>query len=206
MGSEGVTGTSLPVLNAHSDLVTDFDFSPFEDGLLATCSADSTVKIWSLSPNNLNDLSTLSPECVTSSKHRRVENVAFNPIAEYLLGYSAQNSLTLWDILYNKEVFHGMVLTVCRLFYPVPALISVHANVGAITDDSLHDGVIMSVSWTKAGTLLATCAKDKMVRVIDPRGKQVITSAQSHDNTKDSRVLWLGDSPYILTTGFDSVS
>ena len=75
-----------------------------------------------------------------------------------------------------------------------------------MTDDSLHEGVIMSVSWTKAGTLVATCAKDKVVRVIDPRGKQIITSAQSHDNTKDSRVLWLGDSPYILTTGFDSVS
>ena len=64
----------------------------------------------------------------------------------------------------------------------------------------------MSMSWTKTGNLLATCAKDQLVRIVDPRGKTVVTSATSHENAKDSRVQWLGDSPYILTTGFDSVS
>jgi len=100
-------GTSHSILNAHSDLVTDFDFSPFEDGLLATGSADSTVKVWCINGDQLGDLSTLSPEVVTSSKHRRVENVAFHPTAEYLLSYSSQNSINLWDVLYNKELLHG---------------------------------------------------------------------------------------------------
>ncbi|KAG1667874.1 Coronin-7 [Nymphon striatum] len=33
----------LPMIHGHTDLVTDFDFSPFDDGLLATCSSDTTV-------------------------------------------------------------------------------------------------------------------------------------------------------------------
>ncbi len=108
LDTEGpVTSYNVSILNAHSDLVTDFDFSPFEDGLLATCSADSTVKVWSINLKNLNDLSVLTPECTTSSKHRRVETVCFHPTAEYLLSYTSQNAFTLWDILYNKELMHG---------------------------------------------------------------------------------------------------
>lgn len=40
--------TTLPMIHGHSDLVTDFDFSPFDDSLLATCSSDTTVSqiIW----------------------------------------------------------------------------------------------------------------------------------------------------------------
>lgn len=34
---------NYPLLHAHSDLVTDLDFSPFDDGLLATGSQDSLV-------------------------------------------------------------------------------------------------------------------------------------------------------------------
>lgn len=100
---------NVSILNAHSDLVTDLDFSPFEDGLLATCSADSTVKIWSINLQNMTDLSVLTPECATSSKQRRVETVAFHPTAECLLSYTSQNALSLWDILHNKELLHGRV-------------------------------------------------------------------------------------------------
>ncbi|XP_041086627.1 coronin-7-like [Polyodon spathula] len=39
---------SVSQLHCHTDLVTDFDFSPFDDFLLATCSADETVKVWRL--------------------------------------------------------------------------------------------------------------------------------------------------------------
>ena len=35
----------VPLIYAHGDFVTDFDFSPFDDGLLATGSQDSTVYV-----------------------------------------------------------------------------------------------------------------------------------------------------------------
>jgi len=39
---------NYPLLHAHSDLVTDLDFSPFDDGLLATVSQDYLVSTISL--------------------------------------------------------------------------------------------------------------------------------------------------------------
>ena len=35
--------SNMPLIYAHSDFVTDFQFSPFDDGLLATASQDLTV-------------------------------------------------------------------------------------------------------------------------------------------------------------------
>lgn len=65
--------------------------------------------------------------------------------------------------------------------------------------------MIQSVSWKKDGTLLATSCKDKQVRILDPRvEKSCIKTANSHQSIKDSRVVWLGDSNRILTTGFDA--
>lgn len=64
----------------------------------------------------------------------------------------------------------------------------------------------MSMSWCRSGSLLATCAKDKQVRIVDPRANVVTSSAPGHDNGKDSRVVWLGDSNFIITSGFDSVN
>lgn len=43
----------MPLLHAHSDTVTDLDFSPFHDGLLATGSQDCLVKIWCIPPEGL---------------------------------------------------------------------------------------------------------------------------------------------------------
>ena len=39
------TKANIPLIFAHSDFVTDFQFSPFDDGLLATASQDLTVSI-----------------------------------------------------------------------------------------------------------------------------------------------------------------
>ena len=38
---------NMPLIYAHSDFVTDFQFSPFDDGLLATASQDLTVSDFS---------------------------------------------------------------------------------------------------------------------------------------------------------------
>ena len=39
-----------PVVCGHSAAVLDFDFNPFNDSLLASCSDDQTVKVWDSYP------------------------------------------------------------------------------------------------------------------------------------------------------------
>ena len=78
----------------------------------------------------------------------------------------------------------------------------------SLTANAEHSDVIQSLSWKKDGTLLATSCKDKQVRILDPRlpANCFTHTANSHQSIKDSRVVWLGDTGRILTTGFDSVS
>lgn len=167
----------MPLLHAHSDTVTDLDFSPFHDGLLVTGSQDCTVKFWVLPEEGLQE-SLSNPECMFSQNQKRIETVGFHPTAECLIHCSSFTNIILWDLLSQKEIFSNF-------------------------DD--HTEVIQSVSWKKDGTLLSTSCKDKQVRILDPRNKNCcLKTANSHQSIKDSRIIWLGDSNRVLTTGFDA--
>ncbi|XP_072945639.1 coronin-7 [Epargyreus clarus] len=172
----GRKSKTMPLLHAHSDTITDMEFSPFHDGLLLTGSQDSLVKVWHIPPEGLKE-SLSTPECTLSQKQRRVENVGFHPVADGLIHVASGHELALWDLTKQKEAF--------------------------VNKD--HSEVIQSTSWKKDGRLLATSCKDKKVRILDPRASSpVLNVANSHQNIKDSRVVWLGDNDRILTTGFDS--
>ncbi|XP_038218850.1 coronin-7 isoform X2 [Zerene cesonia] len=172
----GRKSKTMPLLHAHSDTITDMDFSPFHDGLLLTGSQDSLVKVWHIPPEGLKE-SLSTPECTLSQKQRRVENVGFHPVADGLIHVASGHELALWDLTKQKEAF--------------------------VNKD--HTEVIQSTSWKKDGKLVATSCKDKKVRVLDPRvDSPVLNVANSHQNIKDSRLVWLGDTDRILTTGFDS--
>nr|XP_022903433.1 coronin-7 isoform X1 [Onthophagus taurus] len=166
----------MPLLHAHTDTVTDMDFSPFHDGLLATGSQDCLIKIWNIPEGGLQE-SLSNPECVFSYKQKRVETVGFHPIAEFLLHSTSYTTLNLWDLISEKEIFSNQD----------------------------HMEVIQSVSWKRDGTLLATSCKDKQVRIIDPRiQNSCVQTGNGHQSIKDSRIVWLGETDKILTTGFDA--
>ncbi|XP_055910299.1 coronin-7 isoform X4 [Eupeodes corollae] len=173
----GRKSKTMPLLHGHTDTVTDLEFSPFHDGLLATASQDCLVKIWHIPEKGL-DASLSDAECVFSHKQRRVETVGFHPTADCLLHSTAAGCVTLWDITTQKEVF----------------------------SNNEHPEVIQSVSWKQDGTSLATSCKDKNVRILDPRvaGEPIQMIGESHQSIKDSRVVWLGNQNRILTTGFDA--
>ncbi|KAJ0172788.1 hypothetical protein K1T71_011927 [Dendrolimus kikuchii] len=172
----GRKSKTMPLLHAHTDTITDMEFSPFHDGLLLTGSQDSLVKVWHIPPEGLKE-SLSTPECTLSQKQRRVENVGFHPVADGLVHVASGHELALWDLTKQKEAF--------------------------VTKD--HTDVVQSTSWKKDGKLLATSCKDKKVRILDPRAASAVMDvANSHQNIKDSRIVWLGDQDRILTTGFDS--
>ncbi|XP_039279273.1 coronin-7 isoform X2 [Nilaparvata lugens] len=175
----GRKSKTMPLLHAHTDTITDMDFSPFHDGLLATGSQDCLVKVWHIPEKGLEE-SLSTPECTFSHRQRRVETVRFHPTADCLLTTSSYTSIVLWDVASQKEVY----------------------------TNSDHGDVIQSVSWKKDGRLMVTSCKDKQLRILDPRskaqGKSIVQSTDSHQNIKDSRVVWLGETNRVLTTGFDA--
>ncbi|GAA6090782.1 coronin-7 isoform X1 [Tachysurus ichikawai] len=88
--------TQIP---CHTDQVTDLDFSPFDDYLLATCSADETVKVWRLCDPGQEQ--PLSANASFSPGEGRLELVLFHPTAAGLLAVGSGRGVQVWDT--NRE-------------------------------------------------------------------------------------------------------
>ena len=70
-------------IQGHADIVTDFAFSPFDDGLIATGSQDQTIKLWRLPRSLTSDIT--EAELELPEQPRRVETVSWHPLADGLL-------------------------------------------------------------------------------------------------------------------------
>ncbi|KAM4535896.1 coronin-7-like isoform 1-T1 [Fundulus diaphanus] len=163
-------------ISCHSDLVTDMDFSPFDESLLATCSGDETVKLWRLCDPEQEQPG--SPELTLKPNQGRLELVHFHPTSSGLLAVATAKSPLIWDTSKQDA--------------PLAAL-------------EQHSDQLQSLSWKQDGSLLASSSKDKMLRVFDPRAQLTpVQSAKSLQNNKDSRILWAKDD-FLLTTGFDTM-
>ncbi|XP_039632319.1 coronin-7 [Polypterus senegalus] len=161
-------------LQCHAALVTDFDFSPFDDFLLATSSSDETVKVWRLS--EAGDHLPSSPGVTFCPGGGQVETLLFHPSSDGVLAAAVNKSASIWDVAQSHLL--------------------------ADLDD--HDDQIQCLAWKRDGSLLATSCKDKKLRLFDPRAQlTAVQNAQSHQNNKDSRVVWIGDSDNVLSTGFN---
>jgi WD40 repeat protein len=58
------------------------------------------------------------------------------------------------------------------------------------------------MSWKGDGTTLVTASKDKKIRLLDPRANSCLADVDGHPGVKESKVLYLGSSDYIVSTGF----
>ncbi|XP_045885606.1 coronin-7-like isoform X4 [Micropterus dolomieu] len=171
-GSDGQW--TVTQISCHSDLMTDMDFSPFDESLLATCSGDEMVKLWRLCDPELQQPS--SPELTLRPGQGRLELVLFHPTSSSLLALGTTLSPLIWDT--------------SRQDAPLAVL-------------EQHSDQLQSLSWKQDGSLLASSCKDKMLRVFDPRAQLTpVQSAKSLQSNKDSRILWAKDD-LLLTTGFD---
>ena len=170
----GAFPTGGPVLAGHKGAALDFDFHPFNEQLLASCSDDSTVKLWGIPPGGLTE--TLTEPLVDLRGHgRKVTLLRFHPTASNVLAsVSADMLCKVWDVEKQGEV--------------------------ASTD--AHTSLIQDVQWNADGSLLGTSCKDKVVRLFDPRGSSVATELKAaHEGSKSVKLAFLQDG-LLATVGF----
>ncbi|XP_037506962.1 coronin-7-like [Rhipicephalus sanguineus] len=172
----GKKSKNCPLLHAHSEFITDFDFCPYDDGLLATCSHDATIKIWRIPDGGIVPDVPQNPELVLRPGKSRIENLSFNPAVDCLLAAATNSALQIWDLVNESEL--GI--------------------------DLKHDELVQSLSWRGDGNQLVSSGRDKKLRVWDPRTPSNSLQALGHANNRESRVLWLGHTDYILSTGLGS--
>ena len=170
---KGAYPTGAPVLAGHKGAVLDFDFNPFHDDVLASCSDDSTIKVWAF-PGGLTE--TITEPVVDLHGHgRKVTLLKFHGTADNVLASASADQLVkVWDIEKQSEV----------------------ANVGA------HGGLIQDLQWDATGARLGTTCKDKKVRLLDPRSGAGAEIDKPHEGSKAVKLAFLGDTGLVATVGF----
>jgi coronin-7 len=103
--------------------------------------------------------------------------VCFHPAAHGILTTSSGTTLNLWDLTIAADIFSW----------------------------DGHGDRVQSVAWQWGpGRLVASQARDKQLRLLDPRAATpLVAETASHDGVKDSKVVWVGEQR-LLTSGFSA--
>ncbi|NXH41730.1 COR2A protein, partial [Dicaeum eximium] len=166
-----------PKVSGHKGNVLDIKWNPFNDFVIASCSEDATVKIWDI-PNHLLQENITTPKNTLLGHTRRVGLLEWHPTADNILFSSGYDyKIMIWNIGVKDAV----------LSKPVKIL-------------DVHKDVVLSMSFNRDGSLLATACRDKKIRVIDPRAGAVLQEG-SYKCHKVNKVLFLGDMKKLFSTG-----
>lgn len=162
-----------PSLQVHKDAVLDFEFSPFNDNLLATAGEDLHIKLTLIPDGGLTSIIT-EANADLEGHDRKINLLHFHPTANNILGSaSADLSLRVWDVEKQQECF-------------------------SYTDVA---DVVQSFDWNADGSLIACSSKDLHIRIYDPRNATSVMKAPGFTGSKSSRVLWQGDKEKIIALG-----
>jgi len=106
---------------------------------------------------------------------RKVGCLKYNPVCQNVLATAAQDyEVVVWDVEAGAQKLKA----------------------------EGHTAIIQSLDWNYPGNLICTSAKDKMVRVVDPRQQSIAASAENHAGVKGGRAIWLGKHDMIMSVGF----
>lgn len=169
-----------PGIQGHKDDVTDTQWNPFNDNMLATGSVDSTVKIWSIPDGGLTEKMT-EPLGTLAGHSKDVTLLQWHPTASNVLMTAARDpSVKLWDV---------------------------ETSTDKLTIDGSFGGLLSDVRFNCTGALVAASSKDKVVRTFDPRaGATAVGEVMAHEGAKVVNLTFLGERDYLLTTGFTRTS
>ncbi|KAG5192143.1 hypothetical protein JKP88DRAFT_204540 [Tribonema minus] len=166
---------NVPLIAGHTSAVLDFDFNPFFENLVASCSEDCTIKVWGIPEGGLTE--TITEPLVDLSGHqRKVTLLRFHPTASNVLASaSADTLIKLWDIEKSVE----------------------------INTLAAHDQLIQDIVWDYTGANYATTCKDKSVRICDARAAKVSTVIpNAHEGARSAKLTYLGAKDKLLSVGF----
>ncbi|XP_071256827.1 coronin-2B isoform X2 [Salvelinus alpinus] len=161
-----------PKVCGHQGNVLDIKWNPFFENIIASCSEDSSVRVWEIPEGGLRrNMTEAMMELYGHS--RRVGLIEWHPTSSGIL-FSAGYDYKI--LIWNLEIGEPVKMIDC------------------------HSDVIVCMSFNTDGSLLATSCKDRKLRVIEPRSGRVLQHA-SCKNHRVNRVVFLGNMKRLLTTG-----
>ncbi|KAL0085171.1 hypothetical protein J3Q64DRAFT_1835582 [Phycomyces blakesleeanus] len=169
--------THVPCVLCGSE-VTNFQFNPFNDHVLATVSEDNKIRVWTIPEGGLEEDLGEPTAVIGTNAMDKIALLEYHPNAENILMTVSSDiskpTIRIWDLVEQKE---KIVLT------------------------GMHPDIIFAAAWSPDGSRIATVARDKKIRVLDARTGKVLAEGPAHDNARPSRLVWLGASR-IASVGF----
>uniref|UniRef100_A0A3Q2DF14 Coronin n=1 Tax=Cyprinodon variegatus TaxID=28743 RepID=A0A3Q2DF14_CYPVA len=146
LSQAGRLDSHYPKVCGHQGNVLDIKWNPFFENIIASCSEDTSVRVWEIPEGGLRRNMT---EAVLElyGHSRRVGLIEWHPTTSGIL-FSAGYDYKI--LIWNLETGEPVKMIDC------------------------HTDVILSMSFNTDGSLLATSCKDKKLRVIEPRSGRVL--------------------------------
>ncbi|XP_078168883.1 WD-40 repeat family protein / small nuclear ribonucleoprotein Prp4p-like protein [Carex rostrata] len=197
------------ISKAHEDRATDVAFSPDDNKLLATASADRTAKLWDSSGKLL----------TTFNGHLdRLGRIAFHPSGKYLGTASFDKTWRLWDVCTGKELLlqEGHSRSVYSICFHLDGSLAASCGLDALvrvwdlrTGRSIlafegHVKPVLGVSFSPNGYHLATGSEDNFCRIWDLRKRKNIYSIPAHKNLISQIKYEPQEGYFLATSSYDS--
>lgn len=168
----------IPLIKGHAGPVVDFDFSPFNDTLLATASEDGTVKFWVIPEDGVTK-DTFDFDAELKGHSKKLIFAKFHPSSDYTMATSsADSTVRVWDISNQRCV-------------------NTYEDIQSTTT---------SLEWSFNGSLLGLLTKEKTLNIFDPRKEGSAMKTSTHEGARPQKLAWLGTSSNIFTAGFSKTS
>jgi coronin-1B/1C/6 len=183
----GKAPDTVALIRGHKGPILDTAFNPFNKQQIVSCSDDGKICLWEIPEDfsfhkNLDDEDNIKditePVKVLSGHTRKVGHVQFHPCAENVVASSSLDyTVKLWNLTTGK------------------AEITLQ-----------HKDLVTCFAFNYNGSLLATTSRDKIIRIWDIRSGKIISEGPGHTGAKPARVVWLGNTDRIVTSGFSKLS
>jgi len=164
---------TFPMIRGHNGVIMDFDFYPFNENLIITCSEDTTLRLWNIPEPFTEDVT--EPLAKLSGHSKKVNLVQFHPSAESIVASAGfEGTVRVWNIESQSSVF------------------AIKGVAESLT----------SLEWSYNGSQILTASRDKTIRIGDPRASAWVQEFKGHEGPKPQKAAWLGNDGYIATVGF----
>lgn len=173
----GKVDPTHPRVSGHRGNVLDIKWNPFDDYCIASCSEDTTVKVWEIPPHGVLKNLTI-PWKELQGHSRRVGLIEWHPTANNILFSTAYDyQVMIWNLDCPEQVIKNPVRTI-----------------------SHHTDVVLSMSFNTDGSQFATTCKDRKIRLMESRSGNLLQEANCKTH-KASKVLVLGNLKKLITSG-----